>query len=378
MTELNRITALWFTDLYPWLRPLLTVTGSLLLGLLFHLVLFWIIVRIAARTETGADDLVAGHARGPMRWVILALFLNPALAVLRPDSPSRELLESVNGPLLIIAVAWLLVRLSYAFRELILDRFRTGPDNNLRARQVQTQVNFLQKIAIIIIIVVAAGTILMSFDTVRQLGTSLLASAGIVGIIFGFAAQRTLGTLFAGLQIAFTQPIRLDDTVVVEGESGRIEEITLTYVVVRLWDLRRLILPITHFIEKPFQNWTRVGSELLGTVYLYLDYAVPVAELRNELSRIVESDPNWDRQVAGLQVTDCKESAVELRALVSAASAAQVWDLRCAVREQLVAFIQRRYPESLPRLRAELVEGGGSGDRREDSGGQPSQLPRPE
>jgi small-conductance mechanosensitive channel len=200
----------------------------------------------------------------------------------------------------------------------------------------------------------ALGTMLMTFEKVRQLGTTLLASAGIIGIIFGIAAQRTIGTFMAGLQIAFTQPIRIDDVVIVENEWGRIEEITLTYVVVKIWDLRRLMVPITYFIEKPFQNWTRVTADLLGTVYIYVDYTVPVEAVRAELREILKGTELWDGKVCVLQVTNTSEHAIELRALMSAADASTAWALRCYAREKLVEFIQKSYPESLPKLRASL------------------------
>src|SRR5437016_13964131 len=191
----------------------------------------------------------------------------------------------------------------------------------------------------------------MLFDPVRQFGTSILASAGIAGVVLGFAAQKTLGNVLAGIQIALTQPLLIDDIVVVEGEFGQIEEITLTYATVRTWDLRRLVLPITYFIEKPFQNWSRVSTELLGTVILYLDYQVPLGELRKELKRLVENNPKWDRRVCGLQVTDAKQSTIEVRALVSGADPGKLGDLRCEIREGLINFLVRNYPESLPRSR---------------------------
>lgn len=185
----------------------------------------------------------------------------------------------------------------------------------------------------------------------RQFGTSILASAGIAGVVIGFAAQKTLGNVLAGIQIALTQPLLIDDIVVVEGEFGQIEEITLTYVTVRTWDLRRMILPITYFVEKPFQNWSRISTEVLGTVILYLDYQVPLGELRVELKRLVENNPKWDRKVCGLQVTDTKPTAIEVRALVSSTDPGKAFDLRCEVREGLIQFLSRHHPESLPRVR---------------------------
>jgi small-conductance mechanosensitive channel len=224
-------------------------------------------------------------------------------------------------------------------------------EDNFSARKIYTQVSVIRKIIVTAVVIIATGSILMLFDPVRQFGTSILASAGIAGVVIGFAAQKTLGNVLAGIQIALTQPILIDDIVVVEGEFGQIEEITLTYVTVRTWDLRRMILPITYFVEKPFQNWSRVSTELLGTVMLYLDYQVPMAELRKELKRLVENNPKWDRKVCGLQVTDTKQSTIEVRALVSGTDPGKAFDLRCDVREGLIEFLRRNHPESLPKVR---------------------------
>jgi len=197
----------------------------------------------------------------------------------------------------------------------------------------------------------------MTFEKVRQLGTTILASAGIIGIVVGIAAQKTISTFIAGLQIAFTQPIRVDDVVIVENEWGRIEEITLTYVVVKIWDLRRLIVPITYFIEKPFQNWTRVSADLLGSVFVWADYTLPLAELRPAIERLVKDCQDWDGRFWNLQVTDTTDRAMQLRVLVTAADASKAWDLRCELREKLLAFLQQHYPQSLPRVRADLASG---------------------
>ncbi len=202
----------------------------------------------------------------------------------------------------------------------------------------------------------AVAAMLMTFEGIEQLGKGLLASAGIAGVVIGFAAQRTLGTFVAGMQIAFTQPIRVDDVVIVEGEWGRIEEITLTYVVVKIWDLRRLILPINYFIEKPFQNWTRVSADILGTVFLYVDYTVPLEAIRQELTRLLKDHKLWDGKVNVVQVTNATERTVEVRLLVSAKDAGSAWDLRCDLREKMIDFLQREYPDALPRIRAELEQ----------------------
>jgi small-conductance mechanosensitive channel len=232
-----------------------------------------------------------------------------------------------------------------------LSRHRIDVPDNASARRIYTQVSVIRKVMVTAVGLIATGSILMLFDPVRQFGTSILASAGIAGVVIGFAAQKTLGNVLAGIQIALTQPLLIDDIVVVEGEFGQIEEITLTYVTVRTWDLRRMILPITYFVEKPFQNWSRISTEVLGTVILYLDYQVPLGELRVELKRLVENNPKWDRKVCGLQVTDTKPTAIEVRALVSSTDPGKAFDLRCEVREGLIQFLSRHHPESLPRVR---------------------------
>jgi small-conductance mechanosensitive channel len=233
----------------------------------------------------------------------------------------------------------------------VLRQHRIDITDNLQARAIYTQVIVLKKVAVTVVGVFTLASMLMVFDSVRQFGTSILASAGVAGIVIGFAAQRSIATLLAGFQIAMTQPIRVDDVVIVDGEWGRIEDITLTYVVVRIWDLRRLIVPITYFIEQPFQNWTRTSADLLAAVFLFVDYTVPVEALRAELTRILEASTLWDRKVNVLQVTDATDRALQVRALASASDASRAWDLRCEIREKLVSFVQREYPGCLPRLR---------------------------
>ena len=263
--------------------------------------------------------------------------------------------------LLIAAFTWLAVRLSTAIAEAAETRYPIDVADNLGARRIRTQTRMLTRTLASIAVLVGVSLALLTFPGVRNIGASLLASAGIAGLVLGIAAKPTLGNLLAGLQIAVTQPIRLDDVVIVEGEWGRVEEIGRTYVVVATWDQRRLIVPLQQFIEKPFQNWTRSTSEILGTVFLWVDYGVPLAPLREELKRVCEAAPEWDRRVAIIQVTDANERAMQLRALVSSADAARNWDLRCLVRERLIEFVRREYPASLPRLRAALDAGNGDG-----------------
>ncbi|MFI4911277.1 MAG: mechanosensitive ion channel family protein [Sedimentisphaeraceae bacterium JB056] len=267
---------------------------------------------------------------------------------------SSELIPHITTILVITGSIWLTAKFMDVFSEIIINRFDVSVSDNLRARKVHTQLKVLKRIIFVLLCIIGLAAILMTFEKVRQLGTSLIASAGVIGIILGVAAQKTIHTFITGIQIAITQPIRLDDVVIVENEWGRIEEITLTYVIVRIWDQRRLILPITYFIEKPFQNWTTKTSDLLGSVYIYTDYKIPVNEVREHLKEIVNNNPKWDGKVCVLQVTGSGEKTLELRALVSAADASIAWELRCQIREQLVEFIQTNYPQCLPRVRADL------------------------
>jgi small-conductance mechanosensitive channel len=337
-----------------WLQGLGTVIALAWLLVRIGRTLEAVILSVSARTEVGWDDVLAPFAGRALRLTLplLAIILGtPALAF----SPDMEtVIQNAVSLLLIGTVAFLLLQLVDVLAKLVLKNHRIDVADNRQARAIYTQVMVLKKIATVVIVVLAGASMLMVFHSVRQFGTAIMASAGVAGIIIGFAAQKSIATLLAGFQIALTQPIRIDDVVIVENEWGRIEEITLTYVVVRIWDLRRLVLPITYFIEQPFQNWTRTSADILGTVFLHVDYAVPLEELRAELTRILEASPLWDRKVNVLQVTDAKEHTLEIRALASAGDASAAWDLRCAVREQLVKFLQSRYPECLPRWRATI------------------------
>lgn len=328
--------------------------------------LFWLLWRIggivelfllslSAKADTTWDDVLLPLAGKTVRRALplLALILGaPALSV----SPAlADIVRNATSLMLIGTVAFILVQVVDAGATFVLRQHRLDVTANLEARAIHTQVMVLKRVAITVIGVFTLASMLMVFEPVRQFGASILASAGVAGIVVGLAAQRSIATLLAGFQIAMTQPIRVDDVVIVESEWGRVEDITLTYVVVRIWDQRRLIVPMTYFIERPFQNWTRTSSDVLCPVHLYLDYSVPLDALRAELTRILDRSRYWDRRVNVLQVTDAQEHSVQVRALASAADASLGWDLRCQIREQLVVFIQREYPDSLPRTRAAFV-----------------------
>lgn len=341
-------------DWQDWLLFLAFLAGAVGLALVGHYVVFRVLAVFAQRTSSALDELAIKHFRRPARWIVVVIALRLSLDTLALPPGLENLTKTIFGIAIIALISTVLIQLTFLISDAVLLHFKVDVKDNLRARKLHTQLQVLRRIIVIVIVVIAAACILMTFPKVKQLGTAILASAGIIGIVVGLAAQKTIGTFIAGLQIAFTQPIRLDDVVIVEGEWGRIEEITLTYVVVRIWDLRRLIVPITYFIEKPFQNWTRVSADILGTVFLYVDHTVPVEAIRAELQRILEAAEWWDHKVCGLQVTNTSERTVELRALMSAADASLAWDLRCHVREKLLAFVCKNYPHTLPRLRAEL------------------------
>ncbi len=275
----------------------------------------------------------------------------PQLAIINTEITSKLL-----SIVLIISFTWMVIKMLRLIKLGVLGNFDIKKEDNLKSRRVYTQYNILENILIFVVIIVAIGFSLMLFDDVKKLGISLFASAGISTIIIGFAAQKFIGTVLAGIQIAITQPIAIDDVVIVENEWGWIEEINLTYVVVRIWDKRRLIVPTTYFIETPFQNWTRNTADILGTVFIYTDYTMDVKALREELTRLLESTDLWDKEVNVLQVTNATEQTMEVRALMSAKNSPTAWDLRVFIREGLITFIQENYPDALPKTRIDIPE----------------------
>lgn len=275
-------------------------------------------------------------------------------------NPAYIWTHGISKTLLIAATTWLLVRIVIIVEKVLIQDLDFGnPDNN-QARRLFTKIKFIKRIVVILIILIGVSILLLSFDSVRQYGVGLLTSAGIASVILGFAAQKSLANLLAGIQIAFTQPIKIDDVVIVEGEWGRIEEINLTYVVVNIWDLRRLVLPITYFVEKPFQNWTRNESNLIGSAFFHLNYLAPISKLREKLEEILNNTPLWDGNSWALQVTDTQSQFMIVRAIMSARSSSQSFDLRCLVREEMIEFIREKYPESLPSFRIEGIEDTGA------------------
>jgi small-conductance mechanosensitive channel len=312
-----------------------------------------IALRVTRHTRFNWDDLLVDAASGPARLLLgIGTFAGTA-RMLSLAVPAQQVINQLLRIAALFLFSWAGLRAVRFGADVLAGRMSLGAaDGAARARL--TQIMVLKRIAGFVVIVVGGALVLLQFEALRAVGTSLLASAGVAGIVVGLAAQRSIATLLAGLQISLTQPVRVGDVVVIEGEWGTIEEITLTYVVVRVWDLRRLVVPITKILDAPFQNWTRSGSEILGTVFLHADYRLPVNEVRRELERFVATRPEWDGKVVGLQVTNATDRTVELRALVSSADASRNWDLRCAVREHLLAFLQRLDGGAyLPRTRVE-------------------------
>jgi small-conductance mechanosensitive channel len=357
-----------------WKGYLLTAAilgGAALLALLAHFLIFLVLKRSASRTGSVVDDSFVAHARRP------ALVLLPlaAIAIVLPSLKlPPDLLEGVRHIVslgMISAAAWLAVSLTAVLDDFISSKYKIDVSDNLQARRVHTRTLLARRIAVIAILIVAASAMLMTFPGIRHIGISLFASAGVAGLIAGMAARPVLANIIAGIQIAMTETIRIDDVVVLEGEWGRIEEIGATNVVVRLWDSRHLVVPLSYFIERPFENWTHTTADVLGTVFLYTDYNVPLEEVRLELYRLLLASEMWDGKAWSLQVTNATERAMELRALMSAPDSATAWNLRCHIREKLIGFLKEHYPQSLPRTRVDIREEPGEKDKK-DQGGKAS------
>ncbi len=338
-----------------WFVSVAALVVAILGALLVHSVAYYFAGKFTSRTQTKVDDSVVQNSRGPARLLLLLVAISIAMSFVHvPKEMSGGIFRAL-GIGFIIGIAWLFIAFTNVLSDIISARYDIHVKDNLSARRVQTQVHLLRRIVIAIVVVVALSAVLMTIPEIRGIGAGLFASAGIAGLVIGMAARPTLANLIAGVQLALTEPIRIDDVVIVEGEWGRIEEIRPTYVVVRIWDLRRLIVPLSYFMEQPFQNWTRQSADLLGTVFVYTDYTVPVEAVRQELHAILKSTKRWDGKAWGLQVTDSNDRVVELRALMSAQDSGTAWDLRCEVRERLINFLQREYPGALPRARAEIL-----------------------
>lgn len=335
----------------PWLATMGIALVGVVAALVFHHV-----VGSLARHHT---------ARAPVINAMLVALERPAGAVLpllalqvvwqgAPDEMAHmAAVRHVNGVLLIASLTWLVIAAIQGFARGIITRNPLTAEDNLHARRIQTQTTVFARSAMVLVVIAGAAMALMTFPGARQVGASLLASAGVIGIVGGIAARPVFSNLIAGLQLALAQPIRIDDVLIVKGENGRVEEITGTYVVLKLWDERRMIVPLQWFVDNPFENWTRTASQLTQSVYLFVDFTTPLEPLRAELTRLVEGATEWDKRLAKVDVVDTTERAMKLRVLVTAASSGLAFDLGCRVREGLIAFLAQQYPQSLPMIRME-------------------------
>jgi small-conductance mechanosensitive channel len=369
---------IWICGGYAAVAPLLALHSSpqgagTALGLLHTLLslgifatVFWFCFRLtgvletwlaawAARTAGRLDDLLVPLLGRGLRVILPVLAIIFALPILNLPPAYAGVATKGSSVLLIVAITVVLFKVVSAAEEVLLLRFDISAADNLKARKLYTQVHVLGRVVNIAVGLFAVACILMLFQEVRHVGTSLLASAGIAGVIAGVAGQKTLANLIAGFQIALAQPIRQDDVVIVDGEWGRVEEITLSYVVVHIWDDRRLVVPLSYFIEKPFQNWTRSSAQLMGSVIVWVDYSFPLEEGRKALKGIIESSRSWDKRFWNLQVTDASEKTMQLRVLATSEDSSKSWDLRCEIREKFISFIQQQHPGSLPMVRAKMV-----------------------
>lgn len=353
MTELETLGALQ-AGVESWLKPGLTALLSVVIAYLFYKGVLSIIQRLT-RSKT-VPRLFLDASSTALGFAIALLVLNVVFASASANLPFLSQIQHAAKLALIAAITWALVRCTSSIGEVIVAMNPVLGGQWKRARKVETQTRFLVRILNILMVILGLGIALMTFEPVRHLGGSLLASAGIGGIILGFAAKPVLSNLLAGIQIALTQPFRIDDVLHVQGEWCWVEEVTATYVVLRVWDLRRLVVPLQWFIENPFQNWSRNDTELVGSVFINVDYAMPVEPLRTEFERLLQQSPDWNESTATVQVTEAGDTNIQIRLLMSATDSNKLWNLRCAVREGIITFIQQQFPDHLPRVRARLVE----------------------
>ncbi|MFS4416447.1 mechanosensitive ion channel family protein [Maribacter sp. 2307ULW6-5] len=335
-----------------WLSYLAILALCVLLGLALQWVFYTFLKLGNKRRPTILKEQLLLHLKTPAKFFLPILFIYGSLTFLELNTFWHKLIEAF----IIINITWILIALLQALEEVVKHKFEIASDHKTKDRKVLTQLRFIKSIVYVIVITIAVAAILWNIPAAKKLGTTILTSAGVIGIIAGVAAQKSFANLITGFQIAFTQPIKIDDEVVIEGEFGTVEDITLTYVVIKIWDWRRLVLPLSYFNDKPFVNWTFNSQEIIGSVYFYVDYIFPVGELRTKLFDVLKHDSLWDKNVAKLLVTHTNERTMELRATFSAKNASDVWNLRCTVREELIAYIKEFHADTLPKLRRMEVE----------------------
>ena len=349
-----------YLDQNPWIGALVVLGFSIVGGIILR----WLFIRFLRISRDRQGSVLAGavlkrlNNRTRLFFPLLVfLTLQP---LIRLEEPYDTIIFKATEILLFITIGWLLLKLIDVLEDLAYVHYAEERRNPFQERKVKTQLQFLKRILGVVIVIIVLASVLLTINEVRQAGAAILTSAGVAGIVVGIAAQKSLANLLAGFQIAITQPIKIDDAVIVESEWGIIEEITLTYVVVKVWDKRRIVLPINYFIEKPFQNWTRHSADLTGVIMLYVDYSLPVEALRRALSDILEEEALWDRESDAIQVVDTTDKTMTLRVLVSAGDAASTFTLRCSVREKLISFIREQYPEALPKNRIAFSDKNGA------------------
>lgn len=357
----------------PWGRLFLVALAIVAVAQVAHRLLRPIVLRLAGFSPILQN--IVRHGDRPVQLLVPVAALQVALQGMPDGTTGLVAVEHWNGVLTIVAITWLAMSAVRGVADGVVALHPADVADNLEARRVQTQTRVLSRIFNGAVLVAGLAFVLMTFPKARQLGASLLASAGVAGLVVGIAARSVFSNLLAGLQIALAQPIRIDDVLIVEGEWGRVEEITATYVVLKIWDERRLIVPLNWFIEHPFQNWTRRSAQILGTVFLWVDYTLPVEPIRREAQRLCESSPHWDQRVCVVQVTDASERAMQLRILASSAHSGANFDLRCLLREGLIDFIQREHPQALPRLRADMTDAA-EGTMPQDTASSPAPAHR--
>ena len=326
---------------------------AVLAGILTSFIILKIVRIILAKTDGKLYAVFKKNMLTSLLFMLPIAFVYFSSGLYINNNQILKVTDRLFPVLFIISLTWVVIRASYMMEELIFLKYNILKEDNNKERKILTQTQFIKRLFIIIVIIIAGSIILMSFEGARKIGQGILTSAGVLGIIIGVAAQKSIANLLAGFQIAFSQPIKIDDVVIIENEYGKVEEINLTYVVVKLWDLKRLVVPLSYFLEKPFQNWTRETADIIGTVFFYVDYTIPMDIIRKEFMDILEQSPLWDRKVGVLHVTNMLQHCIEMRALISAVNSTNAWDLRCEVREKLIIFIQNNYPNALPRVRGD-------------------------
>lgn len=357
----------WFAPLPDWTVTVIVAVAALIAGWIFHIAAFALLHRLSRRTEIAGDNILVERSRRPSLALILFMILAIVLRARGVDGPAAGWWDIASGLALPALLAWLLIALLRASYAIVEVRSDISVDDNLDARRRRTRVGIFVRIGIFVVIFITTGLMLLNIPGVRSVGLSLLASAGIAGLAIGAAAQPALKNVIAGMQLAFTEPIRIDDAVFIENEWGWIEEIRLTYVVVKLWDERRLIVPVSRVLEQSFQNWTYKRADMLGSIFLWLDPMADIDRLRAHFEKVVKAEPLFNGKAQVLQVTDSKPDAIEIRMLATADTSPKAWDLRCAIREKMLAFLRDQMPNALPRTRLLHVAAEGPEERPADT-----------